>query len=513
MDTNHLVFQTATFPPNISNFNEKSDEVYVFPRNAIVLMLNKPWLMRSLVSKFLENRQLDNVLVQFPETDSQFNLYKLNHLDKAIAVNSKEAVANFNNHVKVSWNKQTPTHSIEKINNEKFVLTSKIVHLGSNLKFRVYLWQAIDTFNTSLYFDYFLLALSLILILFILYKIRKDWNRLQEGMQECINLVISGLTISRSTSRNELEILGQSISMFNQQIKWRKEFTLLKRRILHVINMPRLEPKQYLEELKYACSDTANRFQFDIVTNPENHPYVIKVEIGDDWEEELKTTESLLQLHFKGPLRKVEMEQLTYDLQTLIQRAEIQNHLRKSDQLEADIELSQKLQRVLDPIMNQTELVPDNIQLEPVLVRTNLMQFDAMDQVITNKIINIYHIDINDRGLSSALLSTSLKSILHSLLQFEHTPAETLLEFNNMILSQDIVNLFVSCAVLQIDIEHNRLRFSSAGHAGLWKNDKDGYTSIHRQGVPLGIETKPCFKDWSNKIIKEISAFSIIMFT
>ena len=170
------------------------------------------------------------------------------------------------------------------------------------------------------------------------------------------------------------------------------------------------------------------------------------------------------------------MEQLTYDLQTLIQRAEIQNHLRKSDQLEADIELSQKLQRVLDPIMNQTELVPDNIQLEPVLVRTNLMQFDAMDQVITNKIINIYHIDINDRGLSSALLSTSLKSILHSLLQFEHTPAETLLEFNNMILSQDIVNLFVSCAVLQIDIEHNRLRFSSAGHAGLWKNDKDGYT-------------------------------------
>ena len=41
-------------------------------------------------------------------------------------------------------------------------------------------------------------------------------------MQECINLVISGLTISRSTSRNELEILGQSISMFNQQVKMAK---------------------------------------------------------------------------------------------------------------------------------------------------------------------------------------------------------------------------------------------------------------------------------------------------
>ena len=125
------------------------------------------------------------------------------------------------------------------------------------------------------------------------------------------------------------------------------------------------------------------------------------------------------------------------------------------------------------------------------------MQFDAMDQIVTNKMISIYHIDINDRGLSSALLSTSLKSILHSLLQFKHTPAETLVEFNAMILSQDIVNLFVSCAVLQIDIEHNTLCFASAGHAGLWMNAENGYTCLHRQGVPLGIQTKPNFEDWS----------------
>ncbi|MEE2925388.1 MAG: SpoIIE family protein phosphatase [bacterium] len=502
VDTNHLMFHTATFPPNISEFNADSDQVYIFPRNAIVLMLDKPWLMRSLVSNFLEHKQLDNIYVEFNDNESNSTFYKLNHFNKAISFSKHQNNGNLKLHSGVSWNKGTPVHTIEKINNEKTVLTSKVINLGSKLKFRVYLWQSIDSFNSALYLDYLWLFLSLVIIFLIANIIRKNWNRLQDDMQECINLVVSDARTFRSASRNELKILAQSISQFNQQVKWRKEFTLLKRRILHVINMPRLEPNQYLEELDYACRDTADRFKFKIISHTENSPYTIQVKIGSSWQEELKTSDSILNFRFNGPLRQLEIEQLNHDLLTLVQRAEIQNHLRKSDQLEADVELSQKLQRVLDPITNQSELLPDNILIEPVLVRTNQMQFDAMDQIVTNKMISIYHIDINDRGLSSALLSTSLKSILHSLLQFKHKPSETLVEFNAMILSQDIVNLFVSCAVLQIDLEHNTLCFASAGHAGLWMNAENEYTCLHRQGIPLGIQTKPNFEDWSQALVR-----------
>ena len=45
-------------------------QVYIFPRNAIVLMLDKPWLMRSLISNFLEHKQLDNVYVEFDDNES-----------------------------------------------------------------------------------------------------------------------------------------------------------------------------------------------------------------------------------------------------------------------------------------------------------------------------------------------------------------------------------------------------------------------------------------------------------
>ena len=31
VDTNHLMFHTAMFPPNISEFNADSDQVYIFP--------------------------------------------------------------------------------------------------------------------------------------------------------------------------------------------------------------------------------------------------------------------------------------------------------------------------------------------------------------------------------------------------------------------------------------------------------------------------------------------------
>ena len=72
--------------------------------------------------------------------------------------------------------------------------------------------------------------------------------------------------------------------------------------------MPRLEPNQYLEELDYACRDTADRFKFKIISHTENSPYTIQVKIGSSWQEELKTSDSILNFRFNGPLRQLEIE-------------------------------------------------------------------------------------------------------------------------------------------------------------------------------------------------------------
>ncbi len=502
IDTNQLMFHTATFPPNINIFNSQSNTIYIFPRNAIVLMFDKRWLTRSIASNLLEKEQLKNVIFEFNDQESDANFYQLNSNGEAVASSRKDVKYALKHKTDVSWNKGTPIHSSELINNEKYVFSSKVVILGPKLKFRIHFWQSLNQFNKTLYLDYLWLLLALIVILWISNAIRSDWNRLRNGMQDCINLIISGIGPSKLESRNELQLLSQSIGLFNQQIKWRKEFTLLKRRILHVINMPRLEPSQYLEELQYACRDTAERFKFELISEHGSSLDTIKIKIGDSWQQDLKMSEPVLQFKFQGPLRDLEIDQLNHDLQVLVQRAEIQSHLRKADQLGADLELSKKLQKVLDPIMGDNESLPNTIQIEPVLVRTNQMQFDAMDKIVNNNMISIYHVDLNNRGLGSALLSTSFKSSLHSLLQLEINPAETLLEFNTMILAQDISNLFVSCAVLQIDLNKQLINFSSAGHAGLWQKTNDGYQSLHRQGVPLGIQSNPHIETWSQPISK-----------
>ena len=33
-------------------------------------------------------------------------------------------------------------------------------------------------------------------------------------------------------------------------------------------------------------------------------------------------------------------------------------------------------------------------------------------------------------------------------------------------------------------------------------NGENGYTCLHRQGVPLGIQKKPNFEDWSHGLVK-----------
>ena len=502
IDTNQLMFHTATFPPNINIFNTQSDTVYIFPRNAIVLMFDKRWLIRSIASNLLESQQLKNVIFEFDNKQINKNFYKLKANGEAMAFNKKEVKYFLKQQNKVSWNKGTPLHSKELVNNENCVFTSKVVRLGPKLNFRIHLWQPLNKFNKTLYLDYGLVSLALLLIIWLSNIIRIDWSRLRNDMQACINLIVSGIGTIKSEPRNELQLLAQSIGLFNRQIKMRKEFTLLKRRILHVINMPRLEPNQYLEELQYACRDTSERFNFNLMSQDQSDPYTLKIKIGNSWQQDLKMSEPILQFKFKGPLRDLEIDQLNHDLQILIQRAEIQSHLRKADQLGADLELSKKLQKVLDPVMEDNESLPEPIEIESILVRTNQMQFDAMDKIVNDNMISIYHIDLNDRGLSSALLSTSFKSSLHSLLQLEISPADTLLEFNKMILAQEITNLFVSCAILQIDLNNQTLNFSSAGHAGLWQKVNNDYQCLHREGIPLGIKSNPNIETWSKPVEK-----------
>lgn len=470
------------FLASASSQPEKGFSVQIMPHKVTLLKYDKRWLMRSIAAQTIEDLKIDDILLEFKEYKSQSSFLQLDENGKARFSKELSPLNQSFNGRHRDWK----LASTQVWNDEKNNYTSMVLQLGGPVL--ISRWEprefGTDSIKTSQLILIIAVSFLILLILSISYS---DWKIVTRGIQNCLDLILYRETHYNLEGNNELNVLARTIQIFHHRIEWRQQSVKLKRRILHITNLPRLLPSQYLKEFEYACRDLSERFKFSLKFENLEDKTDITVWIGSHWKQALNNDSDVLGFRFQGPLEEMEIHHLQHDLQVLLDRSEIQSQMIHSDKLVADLELSKTLQKVLDPVNHISIDMPDKIEVNPILIRSNQMLFDAMDRNKVADKVNLYHIDMSTRGLSSALLASSFKSSLHSLLQLGMEPAQCLREFNEMILVQNIEDLWISCAILQIDQSKNTINFASAGHSGLWHINNLEYVNLFSKNIPLGI--------------------------
>jgi serine phosphatase RsbU (regulator of sigma subunit)/anti-sigma regulatory factor (Ser/Thr protein kinase) len=95
--------------------------------------------------------------------------------------------------------------------------------------------------------------------------------------------------------------------------------------------------------------------------------------------------------------------------------------------------------------------------------------------------------DVTDKGMPSALVMASTRSLLRSWAERERSP-RAVLENANRVLFQDIPpHMFVTCFYLVLDPATGHIRYANAGHDLPYRRHAGGVSELRATGMPLGL--------------------------
>jgi serine phosphatase RsbU (regulator of sigma subunit) len=95
--------------------------------------------------------------------------------------------------------------------------------------------------------------------------------------------------------------------------------------------------------------------------------------------------------------------------------------------------------------------------------------------------------DVTGKGVPSALLMASTRSLIRSVARQYHTPAAILREVNNLLDQEMPMGMFVTCLVALLDPRTGWLRFANAGHTLPLHRSAGQTQELRATGTPLGI--------------------------
>jgi sigma-B regulation protein RsbU (phosphoserine phosphatase) len=131
-------------------------------------------------------------------------------------------------------------------------------------------------------------------------------------------------------------------------------------------------------------------------------------------------------------------------------------------QLEADLELSQKVQKGLLP------------QQIPAIPGLDLAIFSRPAQIVGGDYFDFFHFrdgshglaigDVAGHGMSASMLMASVQTFLHTLIPEHDSPVEVLRRLNNFFYHNVQVTTFVTLFLGQFDPATRTLTYSNAGH-------------------------------------------------
>jgi len=97
--------------------------------------------------------------------------------------------------------------------------------------------------------------------------------------------------------------------------------------------------------------------------------------------------------------------------------------------------------------------------------------------------------DVMGKGVPAALFAATLHTLLRTMAEWTHDPAELLSRANRLMFGElSEVDMFITAQIALADFRHNRLTVASAGHCPLLIINPEGEAkTLSPDGMPLGI--------------------------
>lgn len=96
--------------------------------------------------------------------------------------------------------------------------------------------------------------------------------------------------------------------------------------------------------------------------------------------------------------------------------------------------------------------------------------------------------DATGHGVQAAMMTMAIKGIYDSLKFFEMSPSNILEIFNNEFLTRYLsLNSYLTCILVDIDIQNKKIQYSSAGHPPCVLVNKNGIQLMEKTGKLIGI--------------------------
>jgi serine phosphatase RsbU (regulator of sigma subunit)/anti-sigma regulatory factor (Ser/Thr protein kinase) len=95
--------------------------------------------------------------------------------------------------------------------------------------------------------------------------------------------------------------------------------------------------------------------------------------------------------------------------------------------------------------------------------------------------------DVTDKGVASALVMATTRSLLRGAAERERSPAAVLRAANHALVEDIPPNMFVTCFYLLLEPETGRVNYANAGHDLPYRRGPRGVEELRATGMPLGL--------------------------
>lgn len=95
--------------------------------------------------------------------------------------------------------------------------------------------------------------------------------------------------------------------------------------------------------------------------------------------------------------------------------------------------------------------------------------------------------DVTDKGMPSALVMASTRSLLRASAERDNSPGKVLANANRALFDDIPPRMFVTCFYLLLDPATGRVRYANAGHDLPFRRNRGQVTELRATGMPLGL--------------------------
>jgi serine phosphatase RsbU (regulator of sigma subunit) len=187
-------------------------------------------------------------------------------------------------------------------------------------------------------------------------------------------------------------------------------------------------------------------------------------------------------------------EVLVARLRALLRVKAYQDQLRRmNQQMTRDLQIARRVQEALMP--ERTFRTP-RIEIQSAYIPSEVLSGDFYDYFVQDGLMHLFVADVSGHGLPAAILTSLLKSYIHSEASADGSLAEFMSRLNDFLYSVSLPTQFATAAMFRID-EKGRLVYSNAAHPPfiLYRRDEGQSVLMEQPSNLLGAMPNMAFEE------------------